>query len=135
MNILILEDEEVSRQLLEILLTRHGYRSKAVGSVLQAFEHLRKGLYDLILMDLGLPGLDGISFTRKLKKYPEFRDIPVIAMTGTPREFMEATAVRAGCDAFLEKPVDTDALLKTISTFESMTVEGQMEQKTDALKK
>ena|SRR5258707_136047 len=117
MNILILEDDENSRRLMEILLKREGYTTTALGSVLQAFEHIRKGAIDLILMDVGLPGLDGISFTQKLKKYPAFSQIPIIAITGHPKEFLEGHALRSGCDAYLEKPVNNEMLLKLVAQF------------------
>jgi len=118
MNILIVEDDEQSRRLLEILLKKEGYKTTALGSVLQAFEHIRKGTIDLILMDVGLPGLDGISFTQKIKKYPELRSIPIIAITGHPKEFLEGHALRSGCDAYLEKPVNTSVLLKLVVQFD-----------------
>ena len=126
MNILILEDDENSRHLMELLLKREGYKTTALGSVLQAFEHIRKGNIDLILMDVGLPGLDGISFTQKLKKYPAFSRIPIIAITGHPKEFLEAHALRSGCDAYLEKPLNTEALLKLVQQFNhTSAVEGR----------
>jgi CheY-like chemotaxis protein len=117
MNILILEDDEGSRTLLEILLKGEGHTTIALDSVLQAFEHIRKGTIDLILMDIGLPGLDGISFTQKIKKYPKLRHIPIIVITGQPKEFLEGHALRSGCNAYLEKPVNTKELLKLIKKF------------------
>ena len=118
MNILILEDDASNRHLLEVFLKREGYKTTALGSVLQAFEHIRRGVIDVILLDIGLPGLDGISFTQKLKKYPELRDIPIIAITGHPREFLEGHALRSGCNAYLEKPVNTKVLLKLLNQFD-----------------
>ena len=135
MNILILEDEQDSRELLEMLLKRSGHKTKAVGSVLQAFEHIRKSIYNLVLMDIGLPGLDGLSFTRKIKKYPHLRDIPIIAVSGQPQELMEGNALRAGCDAFLQKPVDAQVLLDTITKFENLAAEAQAARKFDDVKK
>jgi CheY-like chemotaxis protein len=76
MNILIIEDDAASRMLLEKLLNSMGHQVKSTGAVLPAFEMIRKGDLDLIMMDIRLPGLSGISFTRKLRTYPEFRDIP-----------------------------------------------------------
>lgn len=119
MNILILEDDESIQKMLEMLLKGEGYKTIAMESVLQAFEHIRKGTIDLILMDIGLPGLDGISFTQKIRKYPQLRDIPIIVITGQPKEFLEGHALRSGCDAYLEKPVNTKKLLKLIAKFGS----------------
>ena len=125
MNILVLEDDERSRKLLELSLGSEGHSIVGVGSVLQAFEHIRKGTIDLILMDIGLPGLNGISFAQKIKKYPRLRDIPIIVITGHPKEFLEQHALRSGCDAYLEKPVNTTELLKLIAKFDRTKLEAQ----------
>jgi CheY-like chemotaxis protein len=116
MNILIIEDDAASRMLLEKLLNSMGHQVKSTGAVLPAFEMIRKGDLDLILMDIRLPGLSGISFTRKLKTYPEFRDIPIIAMTGYTKDSPEHHAIRSGCDAYLEKPIDSRSLEAAIAT-------------------
>ncbi|HEY6192102.1 MAG TPA: response regulator [Bacteroidota bacterium] len=116
MNILIIEDDAASRMLLEKLLNSMGHQVKSTGAVLPAFEMIRKGDLDLILMDIRLPGLSGISFTRKLKTYPEFRDIPIIAMTGYTKDSPEHHAIRSGCDAYLEKPIDSRSLETAIAT-------------------
>jgi CheY-like chemotaxis protein len=116
MNILIIEDDAASRKLLEALLNSMGHQVKSTGAVLPAFEMIRKGDLDLIMMDIRLPGLSGISFTRKLKTYPEFRDIPIIAMTGYPKDSPEHHAIRSGCDAYLEKPITSKSLESAIES-------------------
>jgi CheY-like chemotaxis protein len=131
MNILILEDEEGSRKMLDVFLKEAGHKTVALDSVLQAFEHIRKGAIDLILMDIGLPGLNGISFTQKIKKYPDLRNIPIIVITGQPKEFLEGHALRSGCNAYLEKPVDTTELLRLIAQFSTPRVKGDTRSTTD----
>ncbi|MBI1804509.1 MAG: response regulator [Ignavibacteriae bacterium] len=114
MNILIVEDDKAQVSLLTRLLRREGHNVKAAMAPLPAFELIRRGSIDVVLMDLGLPGLDGLSFVRKLKKYDELAHIPIIALTGQPREFGETNALRAGCVGYMEKPIDTKALLNLL---------------------
>ncbi len=114
-TILVIEDDLENLTMLTILLQELGYATRSTGKILPAFEMLRKGDIDLILTDIDLPGLDGISFARKLQKYPQFKHIPVIAMTGHLEKYFKQTALRGGCSAFLEKPIDTKLLEKTIS--------------------
>ena len=116
MNVLVIEDEPILLELMKVVLSEAGHKVFMAEKILPAFEILRHGNIDLILMDIGLPGLDGISFTRKLKKYPEFQAIPVIAVTGTPKEFLEEDALQAGCNAYLQKPFKTNELLRLISS-------------------
>ena len=117
MHIMILEDDECNRNMLQELLEGEGHWVLAFESVLQAFEHLRKGKTDLILMDIGLPGLNGIAFAQKIKKYPALRDIPIIIISGQPRGLHEGHALRSGCDAYFEKPVNTKELFELIATY------------------
>ena len=76
---------------------------------------IKKARPAVILMDLELPGMDGLSLTRMLKKDPETRDIPVIAITSYPDRFPREEAMKAGCDAFVVKPIDTRKLPQQVS--------------------
>src|SRR5437867_4286301 len=115
MNILILEDEENDRMMLDTFLRQAGHKTVPLDSVPQAFEQIKKGTIDLILMDIGLPGPNGIAFTQQIKRYPHLRDIPIVVVSGQPKDFLEGHALRSGCKAYLEKPVDTDELLRLIA--------------------
>ena len=116
MTILIVEDDKAQANLLSKLLKHEGHLIKVAYAPLPAFEMIRRGDIDIVLMDLGLPGLDGVSFVRKLKKYEDIANIPIIALTGQPREFGEVDALRAGFVAYLEKPVNTKVLLDLLKT-------------------
>jgi CheY-like chemotaxis protein len=104
---LIIEDDDTSAKLLSLVLSREGYRTKTSSSVLSAFEVLRRGGIDIVLMDLGLPGMDGITFTRRLRTYPALQQIPIVAITGYSSDYGEESALRAGCDGYLAKPIST----------------------------
>lgn len=116
MNILVIEDDEETSSLLRIILEEEGHEVKVASDALPAFEILRRGAIDVILMDLGLPRMDGLSFTRKLKTYPQFNAIPIVAMTGMPGAYLSSDALRAGCDVYLEKPVRREELLETLAS-------------------
>jgi len=87
------------------------YAPDAVASISQARQHHP----DLILLDLGLPAGDGFVVMDRLKQFPELSLIPVIVLSGRDRAANEARAFKAGAAAFLQKPVNGDVLLKTIS--------------------
>ena len=115
MNIIIVEDDDAQRELLQTFLKHHSHHVKSTGAVLPAFEMIRRGNIDVILMDIGLPGLDGLAFVRKLKTYGDLADIPVIAMTGQTEKFYRDRALKAGCAGYLPKPIDTKELLKLLA--------------------
>jgi CheY-like chemotaxis protein len=77
----------------------------------------------VILLDLSLPGMDGLTLTRKLKADPVTRSIPVVAMTSFPDDFKRAEAMAAGCDAYLPKPLNT----RTLPVMLAELVENQIE--------
>src|SRR5271163_4581994 len=87
------------------------YAPDAVASISQARQHHP----DLILLDLGLPAGDGFVVMDRLRQFPELSLIPVIVLSGRDRAANEARAIRAGAAAFLQKPVNGDVLLETIS--------------------
>lgn len=115
-KILVVEDGEFNRDLMLQLLGD----DYAVVLAADAHEGLRKAEHerpDLILMDLGLPGLDGWEATRRIKKHPILKHIPVIAVTSHAMVGDEGQARQAGCDEYLAKPIDEDALLRAIRRF------------------
>jgi CheY-like chemotaxis protein len=112
--ILIVEDEEDIAVLYSELLTSAGYRVAIAADAFEALERVRRAPPDLIVMDIGLPQLDGCAATRQLKANERTRGIPVLALTGyvQPRDREEALA--AGCDGWLLKPCALDQLLAEV---------------------
>ena len=114
MKILYVEDNEDNIYMLERRLKRAGFdvviaRDGAAGVTMAAAE-----LPDLILMDIGLPVLDGSEATRRIKAAPETRHIPVIALTANAMTGDREKALAAGCDDFDTKPVELPRLLSKI---------------------
>jgi two-component system, cell cycle response regulator DivK len=113
-KLLLVEDNELNRDMLSRRLSKRGHQMLIAVDGQQAVEVARVELPELILMDLGLPILDGWAATRKLKSMPETRAIPVIALTAhaLPGEMEEA--IEAGCADYDTKPVDLPRLLSKI---------------------
>ena len=113
-KILIVEDEAAIRQMLSMALTQEGYNSLEVANVGAAFEMLENLTPDLILLDWMMPGLSGLEFTRRLKKTPNTRSIPIILLTAKSEEEDKVTALDAGADDYITKPFSTPELIARI---------------------
>jgi CheY-like chemotaxis protein len=112
LTILLVEDNEMNRDMLSRRLTRKGFRVVMAENGQQGFDISLQERPDLILMDLSLPVLDGWEATRMLKSCPETRNIPVIALTAHAMAGDKEKAYLAGCDDFDTKPIELDRLLE-----------------------
>jgi CheY-like chemotaxis protein len=114
-NILLVEDNEVNRRLAGFLLRSHGYEVREATTALAAFEILEKERPDLIVMDIQLPGMDGLEATRKLKEQPGTADIPVIAVTSYAMKGDREKALAAGCAGYVTKPIDKKTFIEEVA--------------------
>ena len=117
MLILVVDDSKDTRDVCRMILETFGYR------VIQASEG-REAIYtasakcpDLILMDLSLPGVDGLVATAALRSISTLKDVPIIAMTAYPESLSKDKALAAGCDAYLEKPLSMERLTAILHQF------------------
>jgi len=114
-TILAIEDDPLIMDLIAILLEREGHSVVRATTAEEGIAAAGRSPPDLILMDVALPGIDGLEATRILKADPATRMIPVVALTAqTMKEDVER-ATRAGCDAFIMKPLSTRAFLQQVS--------------------
>jgi CheY-like chemotaxis protein len=114
MKILYVEDNDDNIYMLERRLTRAGFAVSIARDGAEGTAMATAGQPDLILMDMGLPVVDGLEATRRLKAAPETRHIPVIALTANAMIGDRERAMEAGCDDFDTKPVDLPRLLAKI---------------------
>ena len=110
-KILLVEDNEMNRDMLSRRLMRRGYEVSLALDGAEGVVVCEKVLPDLVIMDLGLPIMDGWEATRRLKAAPATRHIPIIALTAHAMTGEEEKAHAAGCDDFETKPVEFDRLL------------------------
>ncbi len=114
-NILLVEDNEVNRRLAGFLLRSHGYQVREATTAAAAFEMVDKERPDLIVMDIQLPGMDGLEVTRKLKEQPGTADIPVIAVTSYAMKGDREKAFAAGSAGYVTKPIDKKTFIEEVA--------------------
>ena len=110
MKILVVEDRAVDTKLAVLVLSTAGHHVSAVEAAEQVIAAIQADRPQIILLDLDLPGMDGLALVRKLKADPDTRDIHVLAVTFYSEKYPKAVALAAGCDAYLLKPIDTREL-------------------------
>jgi len=108
--ILIVDDNPANLKLARVLLTLEGYEIRTAIDAEQALRMIEALTPRLILMDIQLPGMDGLELTRLLKAMPECRDVVIVALTAYAMKGDEERARAAGCDGYIPKPIDTAAL-------------------------
>jgi CheY-like chemotaxis protein len=113
-RILYVEDNEDNVYMLTQRLTRHGFEVSIASDGAQGIEMARREKPDLILMDLGLPSLDGWTATRYLKQVPDTRNIPILALSAHTMPGDREKALDAGCDDYDAKPIVFERLLAKI---------------------
>ena len=114
MKILVVEDQPGELKLAVHVLSAAGHEVAPAMAAEEALAAIAANRPTIILLDLSLPGMDGLTFARKLKADPSTNDILIVAVTSYPEKFSMAEALDAGCDAYLHKPVSTRTLPETL---------------------
>lgn len=115
--ILIVDDNASNLKLMRVLLEAEGYVVRTADHAYAALQVLREYHPRLILVDIQLPGMDGLTLTRELKANPETADIAIVALTAYAMKGDEAKALTAGCNDYITKPVDTRRLVQQIAQY------------------
>lgn len=105
--ILIVDDNAVNLKLVRVLLGKEGYETRTASDATEALAVLETFKPRLILMDLQLPGMDGLQLTRQLKADARTREILIVALTAYAMKGDEEKSRDAGCDGYITKPIDT----------------------------
>lgn len=116
-SILVVDDAPVNLKLADILLRKEGYKVHAVADAEEALRVLRTFVPHVMLVDIQLPGIDGLELTRRVKQDPRMQDVTVIALTACAMKGDEERATAAGCDGYITKPIDTQTLGRRIREY------------------
>jgi two-component system, cell cycle response regulator DivK len=115
--ILYVEDNYDNRKLVSRVLTAYGFDMHGVPDGDAAFTFLADHTPDLILMDINLPGIDGYTITRQLRRMERFSHTPIVALTANVMKADREKSMAAGCNGFIQKPIDIDMLPQQIRAF------------------
>ncbi len=113
-KILIVEDELAIREIVAMTLSHEGYEIIETDKVSSAFESLNTLIPDLIILDWMMPGLSGLDFTKRLKKSPKTKHIPIILLTAKSGEADKVDALNAGADDYVTKPFSALELIARV---------------------
>ncbi len=113
-TILLIEDNEQNRYLATFLLEKNGYEVFSAPDGPQGIEQAEKILPHVILLDIQLPGMDGYAVARALRNHPTLRHIPIVAVTSYAMEGDREKTIAAGCNGYIEKPIDPDTFVSEI---------------------
>jgi CheY-like chemotaxis protein len=116
-KILIIEDNRLNLELATDLLEANGFVVASAATAEEGLQRARDLLPDLVLMDFGLPGMDGLTATKNLKADPATRHLTIVGLSAHAMKGDEELALYAGCDGYLTKPVDTRTFVATIAKF------------------
>ena len=116
-TILVVDDSATNRKLVSYVLTGADVAVFEAADAQEALAVLERTVPDLILMDIQMPGMDGLSLTRLIKAHPKYQKVRVVALTAFAMPGDEEKARAAGCDGYITKPVDTFRLPGQIAEF------------------
>jgi CheY-like chemotaxis protein len=116
-SILIVDDNAQNLKLARVVLANEGFDVQTASNAEDALQLLRTVTPRLILMDIQLPGMDGLELTRQLKADPATRSVCVIALTAYAMKGDDEKAFAAGCDGYITKPIDIERLPAVVSSY------------------
>ena len=113
--ILVVDDNPANLKLARVLLTAEGFVVRTAGDAEEALRVLETFQPSLVLMDIQLPGMDGLELTRRLKADPATAKMKIVALTAYAMKGDDQKALAAGCDGYLAKPIDPETLGATVA--------------------
>lgn len=115
--VLVVEDNDMNMQLVEYLLQEEGLEIIKATSGEEALEIVGTRRPDLVLMDIHLPGMDGLSVARAMRQESRTRDVPILALTAHAMRGDRDRFMEADCDGYISKPIDVRNFISTIRTY------------------
>ena len=116
-TILYVEDNPDNRTLVRRILISEDYEVLEAVNAFEALEILKNNRPDLILMDINMPDMDGYTLTTRIKSMPGFERIPILAVTANVMRGDKERTLEAGCDGYIQKPLDIDQLIREVERF------------------
>jgi two-component system cell cycle response regulator DivK len=116
-TILYVEDNADNRSLIRRVLNAEGYSMVEAVNAEDAIKKLEESKISLILMDINMPGVDGYTLTARIKSIEKYSRIPIIAVTANVMRGDREKSLEAGCDGYIQKPIDIDTLAQQIERF------------------
>lgn len=114
-NVLVIEDDPISAKLMTAIFASEGYAVRDVEAAEQAFVAIQHIKPDFIILDLALPGVDGLTLARRLKHDAQTQDIAIIAVTAYSDRWPQQEAIGVGCDAYFVKPLEIRQLREQVT--------------------
>jgi two-component system, cell cycle response regulator DivK len=112
-----IEDNFENRLLVRRLLEASGFKVVEAENAFTAKETLKSVQPDLILMDINMPDIDGYTLTSEIKAIPAMTEVPIIAITANVMKGDRERTLRAGCDGYIEKPIDVDKFIDQVENY------------------
>ena len=116
-TILYVEDNPDNRMLVKRILTAENYKLLEATNAVQAINLLESTTPDLILMDINMPDMDGYTLTTRIRSMPGLERVPILALTANVMRGDKEKTLEAGCDGYIQKPLDVDQLIREIEKF------------------
>jgi two-component system cell cycle response regulator DivK len=116
-RILYIEDDANNRMLVRRILMAYGFDVVEADNALTGIEMAKSSPPDLILMDMSMPGMDGLTATAHIRGLPDIQHIPIIALTANVMEGDRERTLNAGCDGYIGKPIDVDTFADQITQY------------------
>jgi two-component system, cell cycle response regulator DivK len=116
-TVLYVEDNAENRLLVRRILMAEGILVEEAESAPQALKKIEQHCPDLILMDINMPEIDGYMLTSRLRENPKLNKVPIIALTANVMRGDRERTIEAGCDGYIQKPIDVDILPQQITRF------------------
>lgn len=115
-EVLVVEDNPQNLELVEFLLEEAGFTVRTARAADEMRQQLAEGLPDLVLMDIQLPGIDGITLVRELRADPTTHKLPILAITAHAMRGDRERFLEAGCDGYLAKPLDVATFARDVAS-------------------
>jgi len=131
LRILLAEDNAINQRLATVMLQRAGHAVRAVDSGMKVLSALAEEHFDLVLMDVQMPEMDGFQATRAIRERPEWTSLPVVAMTAHAMKGDRERCLRAGMDDYLPKPIERDELFRILEDWADGQGNRGKEESTD----